>query len=133
MVSKVTYAGHRQIPEPPVPGYGEDFGKLAVEVFFCLSGFLTAGPFKSQQIGLSLSPQDSYAFSPNLAFSLTVTSKATLLWYRNYIHLWKHAKFVIGNLLIFFRGVTHTIPGVFQDAKGAPAINGPLWRLPYEV
>ena len=27
-------------PEPAVPLYGEDFGKLAVEVFFCLSGFL---------------------------------------------------------------------------------------------
>ena len=32
-----------KIPEPPVPGYGEDFGKLAVEVFFCLSGFLIPG------------------------------------------------------------------------------------------
>ena len=28
------------LPEPQVPGFGEDFGEVAVEVFFCLSGFL---------------------------------------------------------------------------------------------
>jgi peptidoglycan/LPS O-acetylase OafA/YrhL len=26
--------------EPQVPGFGEDFGELGVEIFFCLSGFL---------------------------------------------------------------------------------------------
>src|SRR5689334_14182006 len=28
------------LPEPAVPGFGEDFGELGVEIFFCLSGFL---------------------------------------------------------------------------------------------
>jgi len=70
---------------------------------------------------------------PNLAFSLTATSLATLFWYHNYSHLWKHIKFIVGNLLMFFRGVTYIIPGVFQDAKASPTINGSLWSLPFEL
>jgi peptidoglycan/LPS O-acetylase OafA/YrhL len=34
---------------------------------------------------------------------------------------------------MFFRGVTYIIPGVFEDAKASPAINGPLWSLPFEL
>jgi peptidoglycan/LPS O-acetylase OafA/YrhL len=134
--SAVLFSHHfalSRIPEPPVPGYGEDFGKLAVEIFFCLSGFLICRSLqKSANWALFFSSRFLRIF-PNLAFSLTVTSIATLLWYHNYSHLWKHAKFVIGNLLMFFRGVTYVIPGVFEDAKGGAAVNGPLWSLPYEV
>ena len=41
--SAVLFSHHFDLagrPEPPVPGYGEDFGELGVEIFFCLSGFL---------------------------------------------------------------------------------------------
>jgi peptidoglycan/LPS O-acetylase OafA/YrhL len=31
---------YADLPEPSVPAYGFDFGKLAVAAFFCLSGFL---------------------------------------------------------------------------------------------
>jgi peptidoglycan/LPS O-acetylase OafA/YrhL len=34
---------------------------------------------------------------------------------------------------MFFRGVTFVIPGVFEDAKATPAVNGPLWSLPFEL
>jgi peptidoglycan/LPS O-acetylase OafA/YrhL len=134
--SAVLFSHHfalSKIPEPPVPGYGEDFGKLAVEVFFCLSGFLICRSLQKSANWAQFVSARFLRIFPNLAFSLTVTSIATLLWYQNYSHLWKHVKFVIGNLLMFFRGVTYAIPGVFEDAKGAPAINGPLWSLPYEV
>jgi peptidoglycan/LPS O-acetylase OafA/YrhL len=35
--SAVLFSHHFDLagrPEPPVPGYGEDFGELAVEIFF---------------------------------------------------------------------------------------------------
>ena len=41
--SAVLFSHHFDLsgfPEPQVPGFGEDFGEVAVEVFFCLSGFL---------------------------------------------------------------------------------------------
>jgi peptidoglycan/LPS O-acetylase OafA/YrhL len=134
--SAVLFSHHfalSRIPEPPVPGYGEDFGKLAVEVFFCLSGFLISRSLQKSTNWAQFASARFLRILPNLTFSLTVTSVATLLWYGNYVHIWKHATFVIRNLLMFFLGVTYTIPGVFEDAKGGPAINGPLWSLPYEV
>jgi peptidoglycan/LPS O-acetylase OafA/YrhL len=94
-------------PEPSVPGYGEDFGKLAVEVFFCLSGFLICRSLqKSTDWAQFLSARCLRIF-PNLTFSLVATSGATLLWYDNYANIWKHVKYVVGNLLIFLRGVTY--------------------------
>jgi peptidoglycan/LPS O-acetylase OafA/YrhL len=134
--SAVLFSHHfalSRIPEPPVPGYGEDFGKLAVEVFFCLSGFLICRSLQKSTNWAQFVSARMLRILPNLTFSLTATSLGTLLWYSNYSHIWKHAKFVIGNLLMFFRGVTYTIPGVFEDAKGGPAVNGPLWSLPIEI
>ncbi|MES1155762.1 MAG: hypothetical protein ABUL48_04965, partial [Pseudorhodoplanes sp.] len=63
---------------------------------------------------------------------LVVTSLVTLVWYGNSAHLWAHIKYVLGNLLLMMKGVTHTIPGVFADAV-EPAVNDPLWTLPYEL
>src|SRR5208282_4883433 len=70
---------------------------------------------------------------PNLTFSLTATSLATLIWYDNYAHLYQHIRFVAHNLLMFFRGVIYVIPGVFEDAKRRSEVNNPLWSLPYEL
>jgi peptidoglycan/LPS O-acetylase OafA/YrhL len=134
--SAVLFSHHfalSRIPEPPVPGYGEDFGKLAVEVFFCLSGFLICRSLQKSSNWAQFVSARVLRILPNLTFSLIATSLGTLLWYSNYGHIWMHAKFVIGNLLMFFRGVTYTIPGVFEDAKGGAAVNGPLWSLPTEI
>ena len=120
------------LPEPAVPIYGEDFGKLAVEVFFCLSGFLICRSLQKSTDWAQFVSARFLRIVPNLTFSLIAASLATLLWYRNYDHIGKHIKFVVGNLLMFFRGVTFTIPGVFEDEK-LPAVNGPLWSLPSEL
>ena len=120
------------LPEPQVPGYGGDAGELAVEVFFALSGFL---------ICLSLQKQNGWArfifarilrIFPNLAFVLVVTSLVTLLWYGNEAQLRAHADYVADNLLLFVKGVTFVIPGIFADATRT-SINDPLWTLPYEL
>jgi peptidoglycan/LPS O-acetylase OafA/YrhL len=120
-------------PEPAVPLYGEDFGKLAVEVFFCLSGFLICQSLRKNPDWAEFLCARFLRIVPNLTFSLVVTTLGTMIWYHNYSHLWQHIKFVIGNLLMFVRGVTYVIPGVFEDAVGGPAVNGPLWSLPSEL
>ena len=133
--SAVLYSHHfalSHIAEPAVPVYGEDFGKLAVEVFFSLSGFLICRSLQKSTDWAQFVSARFLRIFPNLAFSLVAASLATLFWYQNYSHAWKHVKFVIGNLLMFFRGVTFTIPGVFEDAK-VTAVNGPLWSLPSEL
>lgn len=120
------------LPEPQVPGYGEDFGELGVEIFFCLSGFLICRSLQKNQDGARFAAARILRIFPNLAFVLLVTSAVTLLWYGNYAHLWPHAEYVGGNLLMFFKGVTFTIPGVFTDTVRA-SVNDPLWTLPYEL
>jgi peptidoglycan/LPS O-acetylase OafA/YrhL len=118
--------------EPLVPGLGEDFGQVAVEVFFCLSGFL---------LTLSLQKSRGFAFfafarvmriTPNLVFALVAGSLVTLAWYRNLPHLWDHVAYVRDNMLMFVEGVRFGIAGVFTDTVRA-AVNEPIWTLPYEV
>ena len=120
------------LPEPQVPGFGEDFGELGVEIFFCLSGFL---------ICLSLQRSDNWAqflaarilrVFPNLLFVLVVTSTVTLVWYGNYANLSAHLRYIADNLVMFAGGVTFTIPGVFTDTVRS-SVNEPLWTLPYEL
>ena len=119
-------------PEPPVPGYGKDFGELGVEVFFCLSGFLIYLSLARSSDWASFTAARLLRIFPNLAFALVATSAVTLVWYHNYANLWPHVGYVIGNLLMFLRGVTMVVPGIFTDAM-RPVLNEPLWTLPYEL
>jgi peptidoglycan/LPS O-acetylase OafA/YrhL len=131
----VLYSHHFDLaglPEPIVPGYGEDFGQLAVEVFFCLSGFL---------LSLSLMKARGFAFfaaarfmriMPNLVVALVAASLATFLWYRNVGHVADHLAYVGDNLLMVFEGARFDIAGVFAD-RVRTSVNDPIWTLPYEV
>ena len=68
--SAVLFSHHFDLagyPEPAVPGYGKDFGELAVEVFFCLSGFLISliaakvrqlGPVHSREVVANIPEPD---------------------------------------------------------------------------
>ncbi|HEV8260521.1 MAG TPA: acyltransferase [Burkholderiales bacterium] len=120
------------LAEPPVPGYGEDFGKLGVEVFFCLSGFLICRSLQRSGDWAEFASARVLRILPNLAFALIVTSSATLVYYGNYANVWPHVKYVARNLLMFLNGVAYEIPGVFADAL-KHAVNGPLWSLPHEL
>ncbi len=51
---------------------------------------------------------------------------------RNDAHLGAHVRYVTDNLLMFLKGVTHRIPGVFEEHTSTD-INVPLWTLPYEL
>lgn len=120
------------LPEPQVPGLGEDFGELGVEIFFCLSGFLIFRSLQKNPDWAHFLAARILRIFPNLAFVLVVVSAATLFWYGNYGNLWPHAEYVVSNLLMFVQGVTLTIPGIFTDTARA-AVNEPLWTLPYEL
>ena len=133
--SAVLFSHHFDLagfPEPQVPGFGEDFGEVAVEVFFCLSGFLICRSLQKSPDWTRFAAARLLRIFPNLAFVLVVTSAFTFLWYRNYPNLGPHLSYVIDNLLLLVNGVTQVIPGVFTDALRRDA-NDPLWTLPYEL
>ncbi len=118
--------------EPTVPGLGGDFGELGVEIFFSLSGFLIFRSLQKNPDWVRFLAARILRIFPNLAFVLIATSAITLLWYGNYSRFWPHVEYVIGNLLMFVKGVTLAIPGIFTDTARA-AVNEPLWTLPYEL
>jgi peptidoglycan/LPS O-acetylase OafA/YrhL len=118
--------------EPEVPLYREDFGYFGVEIFFCLSGFLIFRSLQKRRDFVRFAVARVCRIFPNLLFALVITSAVTLVWYRNGAHLDAHLSYVVENLLMFFRGVTQTIPGVFEDVA-RPDLNDPLWTLPYEL
>lgn len=120
------------LPEPEVPGFGEDFGEVAVEVFFCLSGFLICRSLQKSAGWTRFVAARFLRIFPNLAFVLVVSSAATLVWYRNHANLWPHVGYIADNLLLFLNGVTEAIPGVFTDTPRQD-VNDPLWTLPYEL
>src|SRR5262249_35661519 len=111
------------LDEPIVPGYGLDFGKLGVAVFFCLSGFLICQSLqRSTNLARFISARVLRIF-PNLAFALITTSIGTLIYYSNYANAWAHVKYALGNIFMMFRGVRYEIHGVFDDVMSS-AING---------
>lgn len=133
--SSVLFSHHFDLsglPEPQVPGFGEDFGEVGVAVFFCLSGFLICRSLQRSRDWVRFAAARFLRIYPTLAFALVASSLATFLWYRNYPNLGPHIDYVGGNLLMFVTGVTQTIPGVFADATRQD-VNDPLWTLPYEL
>ena len=120
------------LPEPQVPGFREDFGEVAVEVFFCLSGFLICRSLQKSPTWTQFIAARVLRIYPTLAFALIASSAATFIWYRNYPNLGTHLSYVGDNLLLFVNGVTQTVPGVFTDATRQD-VNDPLWTLPYEL
>ncbi len=120
------------LSEPQVPGFGEDFGEVGVEVFFCLSGFLICRSLQRSPGWARFAAARVLRIFPNLAFVLVMSSLVTFVWYRNTSNLWPHITYVADNLLMFVKGVTFVVPGVFTDAL-RPDVNNPLWTLPYEL
>ena len=119
-------------PEPLVPGYGEDFGELGVQIFFSLSGFLICLSLQRSRNWVRFAAARILRIFPNLLFVLVLTSAVTFAWYRNGANIGSHVEYVSGNLLMFFNGVTQVITGVFTDTV-RPETNDPLWTLPYEL
>ncbi len=120
------------LPEPKVPGFGEDFGEVGVEVFFCLSGFLICRSLQKSPGWRRFITARVLRIYPTLALALVASSAGTFIWYRNYPNLWPHIGYVGHNLVMFATGVAQVIPGIFADAVRQD-VNDPLWTLPYEL
>lgn len=118
--------------EPRVPFYGEDFGQLAVAVFFCLSGFLIAQSLEKNNDAARFLAARVLRIFPNLTAVLVITSAVTLIVYGNYAHLWQHLAYVGRNLTMFVGGTVFIIPGALTDTV-RQSLNDPLWTLPYEL
>ena len=118
--------------EPRVPFYGEDFGQLAVAVFFSLSGFLIAQSLNKKDDAARFFAARILRIFPNLICVLVVTSLATIVAYGNYSHIWQHLAYVARNLTMFLGGVSFIVPGVLADAT-RQSLNDPLWTLPHEL
>lgn len=120
------------LTEPQVPFYGEDFGQLAVSIFFCLSGFLIAQSLEKNSDWARFAAARCLRIFPNLAFVLVLTSSLALVAYGNTAHLWQHVTYVLRNLVMFINGTVFVIPGVLTDSV-RQSMNDPLWTLPYEL
>lgn len=120
------------LPEPRVPGYGQDFGEAGVEIFFCLSGALLFLSLRRSPDWIRFALARILRILPNLAFVLVATSAATFFWYGNYANVSAHLAYVAGNLLMMVKSITQTIPGIFENTV-RQAVNEPLWTLPYEM
>lgn len=120
------------LPEPAVPGFDEDFGEVAVAVFFCLSGFLICRSLQRSPGWKRFAAARILRIFPTLALVLVASSAVTFWRYRNFPNTEAHVIYVVDNLLMFVKGVTFVIPGVFIDAASRD-VNNPIWTLPYEL
>jgi peptidoglycan/LPS O-acetylase OafA/YrhL len=133
--SAVLFSHHYHLagfPEPVVPGYGEDFGQLGVQVFFALSGFLICRSLQASADWRRFLAARVTRILPNLVFVLVATSLTTFLWYRNFGHAPDHIVYIANNLAMLVLPLIQTIPGVFAD-RAVSTMNEPLWTLPHEI
>ena len=118
--------------EPALPIFRDTIGGVATCVFFAISGFLIFQSLERTARWNEFLAARCARLLPNLTFALIMTSLVMLLWYRNFDHIPEHIGYVKNNLLMFFRGVQFTIPGILEGRPLAGP-NGSLWTLPYEV
>jgi peptidoglycan/LPS O-acetylase OafA/YrhL len=128
--------GHREV-EPLRSLLGLTLGEIAVDVFFVASGFLVAGSLLVRQDLVEFFAARALRIFPGLWTALTVTVLVVGLWFTRMDlvsffqnpETWRHwAK----NALLF-KGISYELPGAFETAPFAGAVNGSLWTLPKEV
>lgn len=123
--------------EPLVASLGFSLGAIAVDVFFVTSGYLVAASlFRGRSIK-SFIVSRVLRIYPALLVVITISifligpffTTLPLDHYfsdpQTYTHFFK-------NVTLLF-GVEYQLPGVFESAPYADAVNGSLWTLPYEI
>ena len=99
-----------------MPGFGEDFGEVAVEVFFCLSGFLICRSLQKSPGWTRFVAARFLRIFPNARVCAGGEFGGDPRLVSQLSNLWPHVAYVADNLLMFVKGVTLVIPGVFTEA-----------------
>lgn len=124
------------ISEPLKRFIGITFGHIAVDVFFITSGFLITGSLLRSKSYFSYVAARALRIYPALfvAISLIVFVMGPLVTSLSIGEYFSKETFVyFAKNVTLFMGVSHTLPGVFENIPWHSAVNGSLWTLPYEL
>jgi len=113
---------------------GQDFGGIAVDIFFILSGYLISKSWVRSSSFASYIVRRVARIFPGLAVVVLLTTfvmgplVTTLKTSEYFTHpmTWKYL------LLIALAPIENALPGVFTDNPFPNAVNGSLWTLRYE-
>jgi peptidoglycan/LPS O-acetylase OafA/YrhL len=113
-----------------------NFGKLGVEIFFVISGFLVTGSLLQRQSILGFCWARILRIYPALLAAVlfcvfTVGVVFTTLPPEQYLTDPQLKAFIIVNSSLW--DSYYELPGVFVDNPYKKAVNGSLWTLPYEI
>lgn len=110
-----------------------DAAGLAVDFFFCLSGFLMYGALQRDASIPRFVRNRLARIVPGLAVCVLLTvivgsilSSLGIQDYWRNVQTWKY----LSNMVFVF---TPRLPGVFQDQPYPGVVNGSLWTLAYEI
>jgi len=118
-------------------GFGADSGKIAVSMFFCISGFLVTGSLVRWQNVIAFIKARALRLFPAYAACLLLCAYVlgplvTTLPLRAYLRQHVVHTYVTANLGL--RSVHFVLPGVtFGDGPAHDIVNGSIWTLPAEA
>lgn len=103
-------------------------GRIAVDIFFCLSGYLIAMSFSRSPSWLVFAWHRFLRIYPAFLVCIAITGLILGLLIANGadFHYFLHNAPII-------TGVIDTIPGMFTNIPAAGSVNGALWTLPWEI
>ncbi|MFZ4779489.1 MAG: acyltransferase family protein, partial [Terrimicrobiaceae bacterium] len=118
---------------------GISLGEIAVDVFFCLSGFLVAGSLLNRGSIRAFAAARALRIYPALILSVVVAvflvgPLFTTLPLAEYFQDKMTWGYLTRNCLsINPQWFRYELPGVFNDLPSADIINSPMWTLPWEI
>jgi peptidoglycan/LPS O-acetylase OafA/YrhL len=112
-------------------------GVIAVDIFFVTSGFLVTGSLLARQDIVHFFWARFLRIFPGLVAMIVVCIVVLGLLMSTcslsaYFRSSEVGLFFVKNVTLL-RGVSYTLPGVFENNPFGQAVNGSLWTLPYEV
>jgi peptidoglycan/LPS O-acetylase OafA/YrhL len=119
--------------EPAIRLFGTEMGRMAVWVFFAVSGFLVTASWERRSDLRAFAMARARRIFPGLVVMLLLTvfvlglvfTTLPLTGYLSHKETWAY---LVYNSTLLFK-MRWGLPGVFGDV----ALNGSLWTLPYEL
>lgn len=116
---------------------GMSMGGVAVDIFFCVSGFLVAGSLMASQSAKDFLVARALRIYPGLWVALLLSviilgigeSTESVAGFFSSLETWKY---LAKNAIMLF-GAAFQLPGVFEANPWKGSVNGSLWTLPFEL